>query len=373
MAAVELEGACQHAAPGAQPTGRPGLFVRALRESNCIGASVLDVGSKPGMLAMLARVAGATRTAVVMRGEGATSRAVESDISVSSLDDLPTGSRFDFVATDDFGAFVVDSSVLATLRYASEKHLLPDGHRLPERFTLQLTPVASDELASIVGEWMNPFAEPNFSDFAEAAANSLHRVRAGRDDALSPTAAITSFDSDHDAYIGGSVTFHVERPGTCCGLIGTWIAHLTSNVTLTNSPWGSNPVPHDQCFLPFAAAIAVEPGDSIRATLHVAPKSRTVAWRCDIVDAAGVSLARFEHDTLQGAGTSPHDLLRLANNARPPRDDRFEIAIELLALVNGVSSFSELAHAMAASHPEAFSDRDQALTFVRSVLAPLIP
>ena len=280
--------------------------------------------------------------------------------------------QVDVVVCDQIGGFVHDAGILGYYEDAVARFMKPGGVLIPASFSLRLTPVDDPELAARVADWHGGPDGLDFGPFAEAAANTEHRVNASAGCALGPDVVVAEIASDHNRHFGGSAHLPIARSGRVCGLLGTFVAQMSPSVTLTNAPWADHPMKRWQNFYPFAKAVDVAAGDHIEASIDVSPKTGMVAWRGTIIHDDGSSPWSFAHDTLRGRFAGPGSIIRASDKWTPAPTDRVVLARLVLDSLDGATSVERIADTLLEAHPSAFVSSAHARSFVRSVIGPVV-
>lgn len=342
---------------------------------------VLDLGAGTGLLGLLAAERGAKRVYAVDDGsilrlatEMARANAFSDRIvHVKGLStEITLPEPVDVIVCDQIGGFVYDAGVLNYYADAAARLLKPGGVLIPGSFELQLTPVAHPELAAHVADWTK-LGSHGFeaSVFADAAANTEHRVHATSDAPLGAAATVCALQANHGGHFGGTVELVVERAGSFCGLAGTFIAHLAPGVCLTNAPWGNEPFRRWQNLYPVRQSVEVVPGDVIEATIDVSPVSGIVAWRGRVLR-AGTEIGSFRHDTLNGRFSGTDSLMRASEHWVPILGPRTAQAQRIVELADGSRSIGVIGDHLVAEFSTIFTNRDTAMSYARWVLGPVL-
>lgn len=352
----------------------------ALRHYVTNDTVVLDLGAGTGLLGLLAAECGAKRVYAVDSGSiislaervARESGHAERIVHVKELStDLRLDEPVDLIVCDQIGGFVHDAGVLNYYADAAARLLRPGGTLIPGSFELQLTPMGGSDLAALVGDWADG-AHHGFElgAFADAAANTEHRVKANEEDRLGDHGAVCSIASHSDAPFGGTVELTIERPGQFCGLLGTFVAHLAPGVQLTNLRWGDSAFRRWQNFYPVRTAIDVLPGDVVNVSIDVSPKTGTVAWRGRAMRGEE-QLGRFRHDTLNGSFSGPEGILRASDKWVPQLSGRTGMARRVVELCDGHRDTGTIVVQLRDEYPAAFTTYDSAKSFVNWVLGPV--
>jgi len=355
-------------------------YQSALREVVGPDSVVLDLGAGTGLLGLIAAQCGARKIYSVDAGpilrlaEQAAARSGfgERIVHLRGLStELTLPEPVDVVVCDQIGGFVHDAGILGYYRDVVERLLKPGGVLVPSEFDVRLTAVADPALAALVGDWRRSPAGLDLSAFVEPAVNTEHHVRASAECALSADVPLATISSDNNRYFGGNVEILIERAGEMCGLLGTFVATMSPNVTMTNAPWAERPMDRWQNFYPFETTTMVSPGDTVRASMQVSPRTGMVAWTGEVVRVDGEVGEKFSHDTLSGMFAGPDAVVRASDAWVPLLSPRAPLAAEVIALIDGRRSIAEISTWLRQHHPDEFVSDTHARSFVRSVVGPV--
>jgi len=287
---------------------RMDAFAAAIQELVRPGMAVADVGTGTGILAFLARRAGARvvyaiEPAPIVRMARRCAQASGLDgIVFLEADSLTTTlpEPVDLVISECMGNFVITDEmlpVLADLR----RHLAPGGLLCPASIQLHLAParlLAFSEIAY----WDHPIAGFDFSPMRQAALSRAYVLHTYPEDLIGPAQPFLTIDPHtldpgSTTTITGEVRLPLTAPGPLTGVVGWFDAQLSPSVTLSTAPginthWG-------QMLFPLRR-LPLEPGDELRfaLSLFVEPDSATFSWQWEgELFRQGQSLACSRHST----------------------------------------------------------------------------
>ncbi len=267
-------------------------YRRALQHVITPDSVVLDLGAGSGLLGLLAAECGAKLVYAVDGGSiinvtrevAGRTKFADRIVHIKKMTtELVLPELVDVVVCDQIGGFVHDAGILGYYDDAKRRLLKPGGTLVPGSFELRISAVGGDEFSSRIDDWdatdVHGF---DMSPFADASANTEHRISLPGDRRLGPDQPVCTITSDHFTHFGGTVELAVERPGTVSGFLGTFVATMAPGITLSNAPWALDRFTRWQNYYPLRRGIEVGPGDTITVRFDVSPKTGVVAWRGEI-------------------------------------------------------------------------------------------
>lgn len=286
---------------------RVAAFREALAELVRPGMAVADVGTGTGLLALLARQAGAR---VVYAIEPAPivrlARRVAADNGVDGVvfleaDALTTTlpEPVDLVVSECMGNFVVTDEmlpVLADLR----RHLAPGGRICPSCIDLHLAPASLLNFRQ-VRWWDEPVEGFDMSAMRDAAYQKAYVIQTYPEEVIGARVPFGTIDpmtlAPGTRHVSGTVEMALTEAGPLTGVVGWFDARLSPGVVLSTAPgiqthWG-------QLLFPLRR-LPMEPGDVLRfaLSLFVDPDEGCSSWQWSgTLLRRGVEVDRSDHST----------------------------------------------------------------------------
>jgi hypothetical protein len=153
------------------------------------------------------------------------------------------------------------------------------------------------------------------------------------------------------------------------GLAGWFTAQLAPGTSITNSPVDPDRITRSHVFLPVTEPVPVIPDATVRAALHVDPRSLLHRWTVEVRDPEGTVVARSSHSTAEGTPVTREELARTRPDAVPRLTVLGAAKRTVLSLCDGVRTRAQVEAEVAGRHPELFPSHASAAGFVARVLA----
>jgi SAM-dependent methyltransferase len=285
-------------------TVRMRAYAAALRETVHEGSVVLDIGTGPGIFALLACRAGAARVYAVEPAPivGLARTIAQANgcsdcitfIEASSRDiDLPE--RVDVIVADIRGQLPLRGEAVAVLIDARDRHLRPNGTMIPLSDTICAAVVEAPRTyeGGLAG-WEVPGYGLDLSAARDTATHALWRMAVDDGRLLSAARRWVTLDylTLETASVRAPLEWEISEAGTAHGVMLWFEACLSPGVSLSTGPTGPQLV-YGRVLLPWPAPVGCEPGTRI-----------DVALRADLVN--GDYVWTWESTITRGHGAPIH-------------------------------------------------------------------
>jgi len=355
---------------------RMDAYLEALRRTVEPGALVIDLGSGPGVLALLACRLGAGRViavevdeSVTLLGELAAANGYADRVEAfqGPSSELEPERRADVIVSDLRGVLPLFGRHLPTVVDARERLLRPGGRLIPERDELWVAPVAAPELHErFAGPWTGDGYGLRLDAARRLATNHHGHGRVARERLLAPPRRWLELDYRRvaEASFRGRLGWTVERGGTGHGLSAWFEATLAPGVGFSTAPWEPEMV-YRTAFFPWSEAVALEAGDRLEVELVATLVGEEYVWSWNTTARRGdEELARFRQSTFFGNPLSAATLYRRGADHRPVVGPEGRIARFVLERMDGGATSGEIAAELRSAFPDRFPDDASALTRV---------
>lgn len=357
---------------------RAGAYAEALRRTVREGSVVLEIGTGPGVFAVLACQLGAGRVLAIEPAEiiqvarevatvNGCGKKIEFYEELSSRVTLPV--RADVIVSDLRGVLPLFKRHIPDIADARRRFFLPGGTMIPRRDTLW---AAIIEAPKPYGETVDPWDQNSFgqnlSPARQLAVNDVQKVYAGPGQLLSGHKLWTTLDyaGVENPDVWGSLEWTVKRTGTGHGFIVWFDTDLAEGVGFSNAPWAPETV-YGSLFFPWTWPAPLVVGQTVCVELAANLVEGDYLWRWTTcirpVEGSSASPSHFKQSQFDGAIFSAKKLHRSAADYVPKLSEEGLVRRRTFELMNGSASLEEIAGKLVAEFPNRFSTWQQALSY----------
>jgi len=357
---------------------RVDAYKEALRKTVRKGSVVAEIGTGPGVFAVLACQLGAERVFAIEPAEiiqvarevaaanGCAGR-IEFFEGLSSGVTLPA--RADVILSDLRGILPLFERHIPAIADARRRFLAPGGTIVPRRDTLWAAIVeAPRPYGEVVDPWdLNPFGQ-NLSPVRQLAVNNVQKVR------VSPAQLLTGhklwatldYASIQNPDVRGNLEWTVDRTGTGHGIVVLFNADLAENIGFSNAPCAPETI-YGSFFFPWTQPMPLRQGKTVCVDLAAKLVENDYLWRWTTrikpLLGSSTSPVHFDQSQFAGAVLSAAQLHRIAADYIPRLSDEGVLRRRTFELMDGRASLEEIAHKLVAEFPHRFSSWQQALSY----------
>jgi protein arginine N-methyltransferase 1 len=353
-------------------------YAGAIRKTVRPGSVVLEIGTGPGIFAVLACQLGASRVYAiepdpiiqVAREVAAANSCAD---RIEFIEDLSTRVTLpvqaDVIVSDLRGVLPFFQSHLPSIADARRRLLAPGGTLIPKRDAVWAAVVeAPEQYARIVDPWGENILGQDLSPARQLAVNDFQKARFTSQQLLtSPqlwaTLEYAAIDSpDHR----GPLNFSVQRPGTGHGIVIWFETCLADGIGFSNAP-GTPEAIYGSMFLPWLEPVSLAEGQDLHMDLEATLVENNYIWRwtTQIASSNGPGPGlRFEQSQLAGAVLSLAKLHQSASDCVPQLSENGRLNRRALELMDGKNSLEKIARQLAPEFPRRFQRWQQALAYV---------
>ena len=357
---------------------RVDAYTQALRKTVRQGAIVVEIGTGPGIFAVLACQLGANRVYAIepseiiqVAREIAAANGCDDKIvffeEVSSRVTLPE--RADVILSDLRGVLPLFGRHIPEIVDARRRFLAPGGALIPRKDTLWAAIV---EVPKLYNDLVNPWEYNAFGQDLSAArrlaANNIKRVHKNQGQLLTAPGLWVTLDyysvEKHNAQ--GDLHWKVERAGTGHGIQVWFDADLAEGCSFSCAPSESETI-YGSLYLPWTRPVSLAPSQTVTVSLdaRLIEDEYVYRWTSHIEPLAGSGDApvHFEQAQLMGEVLSVAKLQRQAADYVPHLSEEGRVQRRTFELMDGRASIEGIAHRLAAEFPQRFSTWKQALSY----------
>jgi type I protein arginine methyltransferase len=345
------------------------------------GDIVVDLGCGPGIFAMLACRAGASRVYAIDAGDViffarqlAAANGLDDRIEFLHGDSrqMQLPERANVIVSDIRGALPLFAEAVPSIEDARARFLTAGGILIPQRDSVYVAILESPEYyARRASPWKDIHGGLNLTPALPLLLNASYKVRSRSEQLLTPPQIFCTLDYSRSFQprVGAELHFRTTRPGVGHGITAWFETNLFEDVGFSTAP-GSPATVYGQGFLPWLEPVPLEAGQEIEVALHADPIGGDYIWRWDtkIFAKDGHPKRTFRQSTFEGAQFASEALRRKSVDYVPVLSETGQAERWLLQAMDGTTSLQDIAQGAAERFPAVFRRQEDALRRV-SVLA----
>jgi protein arginine N-methyltransferase 1 len=357
-------------------------FERALRQTVKPGMVVLEIGTGPGALAVLACQLGAKRVYAlepnpviqVAREIAAANGCADRIEFLEGVSTEVAGPiQADLIVSDLRGALPLLELHIPSIVDARRRFLAPGGALIGRADRLRVAIAEAPEIYSkIVGPWERNSLGQDYSAARKRIVNEISRLHPAPEELLTSPGLWATLDyrQIESPDVEGELSFQVTRDGTGHGIVIWFEADLAEGVQFSTGPESPDGV-YRPIFLPWQEPVSLVAGQRLCVHLTAKLLEKEYFWRwstrIESRSVAGEIAAQFDQSQIQGATLSSAQLLKGTSTFVPRLSQDGAMRRRTLELMDGKASLEEISRRLAAEFPERFARWEQALTFAGTV------
>ena len=352
-------------------------YTQALRKAVRPGAVVLEIGTGPGVFAVLACQLGARRVYAVEPDpviQVAREIAAANDCAdrIEFIEDLSTRMTLpvqaDVIVSDLRGVLPLFQHHLPSIADARRRFLVPGGTLIPKRDAVWAAVAeAPEEYGRIVNCWEKNDLGQNLGPARRLVVNDIRKVGFTPQQLLTPPVLWTTLDyatvENPDAR--GALGFSVQRPGTGHGIVVWFETCLADGIGFSNAP-GMPEAVYGSMFFPWTEPVPLSEGQKLCVNLEATLLENDYTWRwntqIESLDGSG-SAVHFQQSQFSGAILSVAKLRQSASDHVPQLSEEGALHRRALELMDGSNSLEAISRQLAAEFPQRFARWQQALSY----------
>jgi protein arginine N-methyltransferase 1 len=361
---------------------RADAYAQALRKTVRGGSIVVEIGTGPGIFAVLACQVGASRVYAIEPSEiiqvarevavanGCTGK-IEFFEEFSHRVTLPA--RADVIVSDLRGVLPLFERHIPAMVDARHRFLAPGGILIPRKDTLWAAIVeASKPYSELADPWDHNALGQDLNAARRLVVNNVQRVRVNPNQLLTAQQLWTTLDygSVENPDARGNLNWRVERAGTGHGILVWFDTDLAEGIGFSNAPSASETI-YGSLFFPWTKPVSLAHGQAVAVSLEAKLVENDYVWRWTThiksLEGSGHPQIHFEQSQLTGEVLSAAQLHRRAADYVPRLSEEGHLRRRTFELMDGKVSLEEIAHRLAMEFPGRFVKWEQALSYAGAI------
>jgi protein arginine N-methyltransferase 1 len=372
---------------------RMDAYALALKAAIKPESVVLDIGTGPGMHALLAAKFGARKVyAIELEDTVHLARQVAQENGfgdrIAFYQDLSTNvtlpERVDVIVSDIRGSLPMYGPHIPTIIDARKRHLKEGGALIPYRDVMYATLVDSSRAyREVIRAWDRPYAlsmEPikqivlnTWSDQVPYEIRKRHLLTEPQ------KWATWDYLTVNDPNVGNSsIVQEATRDGKAYGWLVWFDTDLTVEVGFSNGPDVDRiSEVYGRGFFPLMEPVSVQEGDIINLSIHADLDGDEYEWRWHTCILEGndsdAIKADFDQSTTIAKMSEDKLILPYISLEKPGIGTDGEIALYILQRMDDQTSIDSIGHQVNEAFSPRFSDRQEAIFFVHQIAKQFKP
>ena len=357
---------------------RVGAYAQALRKTVREGSVVVEIGTGPGIFAVLACQLGASwvyaiepsEIIQVAREVATANGCADKIVFYEGLSDevtLPT--RADVILSDLRDVLPFFGRHIPSIVDARRRFLSPEGVLIPRKDTLWAAIVeAPKDYGKLVGAWDCNVLGQDLGPARKLIVNDARKIRVDPAQLMTIPQlwATLEYDSIENPDVQSNLSWRVERTGTGHGILVWFDAELVDGIGFSNAPSAPETL-YGSLFLPWTSPVSLLPGQTVSVDLEAKLLSNDYLWRwttrIELLERLSTSVIHFDQSQLAGLVLSTAQLRRKAADYVPHLSEDGRLRRRTLELMDERTSLAEIADRLTNEFPERFPRWERALSY----------
>ncbi|MBZ5659098.1 MAG: 50S ribosomal protein L11 methyltransferase [Acidobacteriia bacterium] len=357
---------------------RTDAYAQALRGAIRPGSVVLEIGTGPGIFAVLACQLGAGRVIAIeaspviqlARDVAAANHCTE---RIEFIEDLSTNVNFpiraDVIVSDLHGVLPLFEHHIPSIVDARRRFLAPGGMLIPRKEVIWAAVVeAPDRYGKIVDPWEHNGLGQDLGAARKLVVNEILKARFTPAQMLTEPLvwATLDYSTMESPDVQGELCWSIQRDATGHGIAVWFESELADGVHFSNAP-GEPETIYACMFFPWLNPVPLAAGQRVRVDLLAKLLGSDYFWRWTTkvgsMESPEKIITQFDQSQLHGSILSPAALHRGASTFVPQISEKGRMQQRTLELMDGSAPLEEIAKRLAAEFPLRFTCWQQALSY----------
>jgi Ribosomal protein L11 methyltransferase (PrmA)/Arginine methyltransferase oligomerization subdomain len=357
-------------------------YAQALRNTVRDGSVVVEIGTGPGIFAVLACQLGASRVYAIEPSEIIQ---VAREVAIANgcvdkiefyetrSDDVTLPTRADVILSDLRGVLPLFERHIPAIVDARRRFLSPGGVLIPRKDTLWAAIVnAPKAFSELVDPWdCNPLGQ-DLSPARRLIVNDTQKIRVNPDQLLTTRQlwATLEYGTIENRDIRGELSWRVDRAGTGHGILVWFDAELADGISFSNAPAAPEAI-YGSMFFPWNQPVPLASNQTVAVDLEAKLVENDYVWRwitsIEPLERSGNPRIHFDQAQLNGAVLSTAQLHRIGADYVPRLSEEGRLRRRTFELMDGKVSLEQIARRLAMEFPQRFPRWENALSYAGGI------
>ena len=357
---------------------RVNAYAQALRSVVRRDSVVVDLGTGPGIFAILACQLGARKVYAIEPShiiQVARDAAADNHCAdrIEFIQDLSTRvnlpERADVIVSDLRGVLPLFQRHIPTIMDARRRFLSPGGVVIPARDTLWVSVVEAPQLYDrFVDCWRNTSLQQDLGAARRLATNDPQSIRKEPAELLTDPHlwALLDYATVQNPDVSGSFSASALRAGIGHGLVVWFDTHLRDDCSFSNAPNAPEAI-YGSLFFPWSEPVTLSAGQPLRIHLDARLVGNDYLWswttQVQSANDSGKIVAQLEQSQFHSLPISLARLHKAGSKYIPRLCDEGRIHLRAFELMDGQKSLEVVARTLAVEFPLRFTRWQEALSY----------
>ncbi len=351
-------------------------YVDALEDSVRPGSVVLEIGTGPGVFALLAARLGARKVYALEPGDAiliarqvvdANDLGGRIELLRKHSTEVELPEKVDVVVSDLRGVLPLFCDHLSSIIDVRERLLAAEGRLVPQADSLWASVVNAEETyGALTAGWCDNGLGFDLGIPLGHVVNGWMKARFKADQCLVEPRrwAVIDYRTVAGPNVAGKLHWQLSHAGKAHGVAVWFDARLSAGAGFSNAPGGEELI-YGQAFFPFTRPVELREGDRLDVELEATRMGNDYVWRwTTVIESGSGEITRFVQSTFYASPLSLPRLRKRSAGYAPELGEEGRVELFILERMDGGTTLETIARQLRSAYPSRFSSWRDALAQV---------